>query len=208
MEKNNYLNELFFKPAWDAQTKIHNFKKILDGVYIYKNFMPEEMKAHYKGKISQLKAHDWTRVHNNYEDGDIDHKWEHGKISQPIVYSHGLDGLLSGFFSPDFINTGRHPYFIRLQEGDKVELNNGMPLAHQSIQQGNNMGAKYKVGLYLGEWTGGELCIPEINFEIKPEENDLIVWENSYDHYIKEVTSGIRYSYCDYLSRPPEFWVA
>jgi hypothetical protein len=208
MKRTNYLNEIFFKPAWEAQTKIDNFKKLLDGVYIYKNFMPEDMKNYYKFKLSELTVDDWTKVHNNYEHGDIDHKWEHGKISQPVVYSHGLDGLLSSFFSPDLINCGRFPYFIRLQQGDDMELNNGMPLQHKTTQLNNDMAAQYKVGLYLGDWSGGELCIPEINFEIKPEENDLIIWKYGYDHYIKEITSGTRYSYCDYLTRPPGFWVA
>jgi hypothetical protein len=203
LKNNNNHDSVFFALNSRTRLEIKNLVSIYPGIYLYKNFMPQDMIETYKKHLSEMTTDEWTIYHNNYDPNDIEDRWEHGKISRDIIQDSHLHNRLFNFFTPEYVNGGKNTYFVRLMENDEVELNAG---ANES--KNLNLNAEYIVGIYIGSWSGGEVCFPELEIKIKPEENDMLIWKSSYSHYISKVSSGIRYSYCDLLAKAPDFKVA
>jgi hypothetical protein len=67
----------------------------------------------------------------------------------------------------------------------------------------------YKLALYVSDFGGGEIVFPNLDFEYKPESGDLLIFKASleHEHYTKEVTSGSRYVYIDYLVKNPRYFM-
>ena len=74
-----------------------------------------------------------------------------------------------------------------------------------------NQTRKLTVVMLLSEpekdFTGGELCFPELGLQFKPEPNDMLVFRTTYDHYNKSVLSGVKYSYMDHIMLAPESFI-
>jgi hypothetical protein len=203
LKNNDKYEGVFFNPNIRTKLEIQNLKPIYHGIYLYKNFMPEDMVEGYKKDLNEMSIDEWTKYHDNYEPNDIDSRWEHGKISKDIVGDIYLHSRLFNFFTPEYVNGGRNEYFVRLMENDEVKLDYG-----RTENKNLNLNAEYIIGIYIGSWSGGEVCFPELGIKIKPEENDMLIWKSSYRHYVSKITSGIRYSYCDLLAKAPDFTVA
>jgi hypothetical protein len=58
----------------------------------------------------------------------------------------------------------------------------------------------YGVCVYFGEYTGGEVYYPNQNIEISVKPGDLLIHGalKEYEHGVKEITSGVRYSYSNF----------
>ena len=72
-----------------------------------------------------------------------------------------------------------------------------------------NFFSKWRLGVYIGEFTGGEVIFPDFNnFVVSVESGDLLVWKSNYQFTVKEVKSGTRYSYSDFLIDPFDHFFA
>jgi hypothetical protein len=98
----------------------------------------------------------------------------------------------------------QHANFVRLKTGQFAEINN-----NSSFYINDDPIAYYKIGLYIGDFEGGEINFPKINFKYKPEENDLLIFkvDREYEHETLEVTSGTRYAYMDCLIPHPGYFM-
>lgn len=58
----------------------------------------------------------------------------------------------------------------------------------------------YGVCVYFGDYTGGEVYYPNQNIEISVKPGDLLIHGalSEYQHGVKEITSGVRYSYSNF----------
>jgi hypothetical protein len=172
-------------------------KEIYPGIFLHKNFLPNYVNYKYHSEL-ELRKDEWNK-HGNYEVGDHE---EFGNLydwKDKLSFDFNLD-----YLKLNIVNTiapiywiFNHTNFIRLQTGDSAPLS-------VSYEDMNMMYAKpeYKLCYYLGNWTGGGLVFPKINFEFNPEEGDLLIFspDREYVHFTKEVTSGTRYCYIDVLN--------
>jgi hypothetical protein len=67
---------------------------------------------------------------------------------------------------------------------------------------------KYKTIFYTGQWSGGETIFPEIDFQYKAEQNDLLIIDYSPTHVTQSaaVKSGIKYVNVSYLTTSPGYF--
>jgi hypothetical protein len=171
--------------------------KLNDHVYLYKNFFDLSIADKY---ISILNSHPesvWYE-HENYESGDIQGTYWEDKCGVDIISYQDVHDPLIDMLAPTHW-TYQHINFIRLRTGQKSEISK-----HES-----NSFIDYKIAWYLGDFTGGEIVFPNLNFKYKPEHNDLLIFDYlpETNHYTQEVLSGTRYAYMDYIFPHPGYFM-
>lgn len=166
-------------------------------IFLYKNFLPTYLNKKYCS-IMESKENEWNK-HGNYSVDDHNEFGDLYNWNSKLSFDFNFDSLkikIINLVSP--VHWGfNHTNFIRLKTGDSAPVS-------RSYEDMNAMHLKplYKLCYYIGEWTGGELFFPLLNFEFKPEEGDLLIFssDKEYIHLTKEVTSGTRYCYIDMLN--------
>lgn len=70
-----------------------------------------------------------------------------------------------------------------------------MPL-HSDLSNGLYPKRNYASMIYLNDnYEGGEIYIPDLNFELKPQKGMLLTFDGAnYLHGVKKITKGIRYT--------------
>lgn len=177
-------------------------KKIHEGVFLYKNFISEEEASKFNEDLSSFKPEEWFK-HENIVPGDISGEYWDGKLSLDIV-DHLLHSKFINYFAPEFwiLSYGN---FLKLDTGESS-------LPEHSLAQNMEYYKEiipYKLALYVSDFGGGEIVFPNLDFEYKPETGDLLIFKASleHEHYTKEVTSGTRYVYIDYLVKNPRYFM-
>lgn len=179
-------------------------KEIHPGIFLYKDFLPNYVNHKYRSEL-ELRKDEWN-MHGNYTVGDHEEFGDLYNWKDKLSFDFNLD-----YLKLKIVNTVapiywifNHTNFIRLRTGDSAALS-------ISYEDMNMMYAKpeYKLVYYIGNWTGGELVFPKINFEFIPEEGDLLIFspDREYVHFTKEVTSGTRYCYIDVLNYHPGYFI-
>lgn len=163
-------------------------------IYLVKNFLDSSMATKYLNELEGFKESDWHK-HENVNRGDLKGNYWDGKLSLDILDLNFHDYVLN-YFSPHGLWPYGHMNFVRLKPGESSDPNT---LKADHI--------KYKLAIYLGNWTGGELYLPDLDIEYKPEHNDLIVMKADYEHLTKPVVSGNRYAYIDFLVEHPGYFM-
>jgi hypothetical protein len=178
--------------------------EIFPQIYLHKDFLPQSLNKKYVMEM-ELRKDEWNN-HGNYSVGDHNEFGDLYNWTDKLSFDFNFDGL-----KYKIINTVSPPYwifnhsnFVRLRAGDSAPLT-------RSYEDMDAMYSKplYKLAYYVGEWTGGELFFPALNFEYKPEEGDLLIFsaDKEYVHLTKEVTSGTRYCYIDMLNYHPGYFI-
>ena len=90
--------------------------------------------------------------------------------------------------------------FNRLKTGENCPVEICCPSDFEKYF--NFLGWEWKVAIYIGEFTGGEVVFPDLDLSIKPESGDLLIWKYNLNHYVNTVKSGTRYVYTDLLVSP------
>ncbi len=175
--------------------------KLFDEIYLMKSYLDPELLTTYKDKLNSFQENDWHR-HGNYEIGDIENTFWGDKCSLDVV-DYVFHDPIFNYFAPEYWMY-QHANFVRLKTGQFAEINN-----NSSFYINDNPIAYYKIGLYIGDFEGGEINFPKINFKYKPEENDLLIFkvDREYEHETLEVTSGTRYAYMDCLIPHPGYFM-
>jgi hypothetical protein len=174
----------------EARWKNHpDITPLAHDVYIYKNYLKEDADDYLK-ELENLTEEQWY-THCNLNKGDLQETIWDGRVSLDIM-KHKTQGDMFNFFAPE--HTSFRLYnFVRMLKGDSGRL---------WTKDRDAKDFDYRIGLYVGNFKGGEICLPELNMKIKPSHGDLIIARYSYDYYISEVTEGVRYSYIDFLMNP------
>lgn len=181
-------------------------KEIYPGIFLHKKFLPHYINFKYRSELEDVKRKDEWNKHGNYAVGDHEEFGNLYNWKDKLSFDFNID-----FLKLKIINTVapiywifNHTNFIRLQAGDSAALS--IPYEDMNMMYAK---PKYKLAYYLGNWTGGELVFPKINFEVTPEEGDLLIFssDRDYVHFTKEVTSGTRYCYIDVLNYHPGYFI-
>lgn len=73
----------------------------------------------------------------------------------------------------------------------RLQPNREMPI-HQDTADGSH---SFICMIYLNnDYLGGELFFPEHNFTYRPEAGDVVIYQMTEPHAVKEVSEGLRYS--------------
>lgn len=167
-------------------------------IYLLKDFFDIEIANKYLSILESYSDNDWLDIHANYEDGDINNTFWGDKCSKDIISVSEIHDKLIDFLAPTHW-TFQHLNFIRLKENQESP----------TFFSNGDFCAEYKIAWYLGNFTGGEIVFPDLNFEYKPEHNDILIFKitkNSW-HKTSLVTSGIRYVYSDYILPHPGYFM-
>lgn len=163
-----------------------NIEQIHEYLFLYKNFLDQPVVDKYTKILESLSEDDWNQDNaNDY--------WV-GKAS-PAIIENDIHKPVLDLVDPVFA-TYQIPNFYRLKAGQHAELQTADLYYGEN---GQRIIAHYKIALYLGEFEGGEICFPDVQFEYKPNPGDLLLFKvHPYlNHYTKVVTSGNRYVYAD-----------
>jgi hypothetical protein len=175
--------------------------EIHEGIYLHKKFIHRQLLNAYTEKVISLSEDDW-RQHGNFKIGDHAGTFWGDKCSLDIVSRQFHDEIFN-FFAPNYWMY-QHDNFVRLKTGQSSSLDN-----NKRFMNNETPIAEYKVGLYFGDFTGGAISFPNLNFKYQPEHNDLLVFKVSKDHahLTEEVLSGTRYAYSDCLIPHPGYFM-
>ena len=175
--------------------------EIHDDIFLYKNFLDLDLLEIYKTKLNGFIEEDWHQ-HGNFEIGDHEESFWGDKCSLDVI-DNTLHDPIFNFFAPNYWMY-QHANFVRLKAGQSSSRDDNM-----SLYVNENPIAYYKIALYIGDFEGGEINFPELNFKFKPEENDLLIFkvDKQYSHETLEVTSGTRYAYMDCLIPHPGYFM-
>ena len=165
--------------------------KLGEEIYLYENFYKDLDLIEFQ--LLEMKESDWNK-HGNYEDNDHEIEYWNNILSLDFVDKKFHDSIIN-FVSPKYWILS-HGNFIRLRPQETIPVyNNAMP---NSIE--------YILAYYAGDFTGGEVLFLDDDIKYQPKKNDLIIFKPcSFD--ISPVSSGIRYSYLDYLIKHPGYIV-
>jgi hypothetical protein len=180
-----------------------NLETIIDGVYIYRNFIPAKLVA----KINGI-AND--RVNIGLDEFNSLIPWYRDKSTSEIPQLYEVWELMSKFLLPTHvIHPMLHLNIMRPGDGE-------MFVHEDSPGEGNEHTLTnvdrwstcclldYGVITYFGEFTGGETFYPELGVEVAPQPGDMIIHgaHSKHKHGVREVTSGIRYAFSNFSLKP------
>jgi hypothetical protein len=187
------------KNKWDQDP---NLVKLYQNIYLYKGFLNKHLVEKYTRRLDSLMEEEW-QTHYDSNPGDIDDMPFKDRLSLDIISADFHDELLN-FFAPSHWMY-EHTNFVRLSKGQSFGPEN-----NDRFFINNHPIADYKISLYLGDFKGGKVCFPNQEVEYQPEANDLLIFkvDKDYIHEVKEVESGVRYSYIDYLIHHPGYFFA
>jgi len=193
------INMLENNPRFKSDPNVIEIRK---DIYLYKNFLDPKILDHYTAELKALEEPKWS-THGNYEENDHANSFWNDKVSLDIIEPEFHDALFN-YFAPDYWMY-EHDNFVRLKAGDLADLDDNQASHMLDIKFPN-----YKVALYLGDFTGGEIEFDKLDFEYAPKANDLLIFstDKEYSHRTKEVLSGTRYAYIDFLIYHPGYFMA
>ena len=133
-------------------------------------------------------------------------------MTPPIPELLEVWNMLSELFYPDYV-LQPDLKLQKIKPGD-----NGMFLHEDSPGRGNQHMLKspdtwsiccnleFGMAVYFGDFTGGEICYPNLNIEVAPKPGDLMIHgaTSKWKHGVKEVTSGIRFAYSNFCIKPED----
>ncbi len=198
---------IFSNPNSHTAEKMSNLVEIYPGIWLYKNFLDETTANEYLKVIDKMTDNEWDSTHFNYVEEDQEIRFWHSRVSQILWPFENIHSVLSNFFAPEHWITGAFRFFCRMTPSDAAPsviecLNKNV------INDHFNFFAKWKIGLYFGDFTGGSVLFPDFNISIDVEPRDMLVWSHNYNHSVSKVTDGIRYSYSDFLIKPFDHFFA
>jgi hypothetical protein len=173
-----------------------NLIELADEIYLYKNFYDNGSIEKFTTVLDQFKENDWHQ-HGNLEIGDHEDTFWGDKCSLDIV-DYAFHERIFNFFTPVYWMY-QHKNFVRLKAGQKSIISEITDILSKITE--------YKIALYLGNFEGGTIVFPELDFKYNPIPNDLLIFKSDYRHYTEEVTSGTRYAYMDYLIKHPNYFM-
>jgi hypothetical protein len=163
--------------------KSQNFKEMVEGVWLYSNFI-EDCKNDLSKIPDSLKNNGGTFKTNEFEkykDIVIDNLF--GKDILKILYMDEVVVRVKGHDVPVHVDVQNWENKLRSYE---IEKNDNTEVKHLAV---------YGYIIYLNDnYEGGEIFYPEFNFSYKPKPGDLIVHDVNIPHGVKKILAGERVS--------------
>lgn len=168
------------------------FEDIGHGILVYKDYLGETDSNFFKFQAEALNAEEWeTHPSASY-------------FKSKISTNLRIESFTSTFIDlmmPEYW-TNCHQTINRLRVGDD-------PMEFGWTSWGS---ADYFIVYYFGEWEGGEITLlrndkEDIDFTFKPQHNELYLLPllNKERYISSDVSSGIKYSFIDWLYRHSEW---
>jgi hypothetical protein len=195
--------------------------KLSEKIFVFKNVIPKEMLEEYTKQLDSQPKEEFK-----YEDSIIN--WYQDKVAPYVHGIHDIWEKLSDLLYPEYVI---HPSsnVLTVRPGD-----GGMFIHSDSPGKGcEDMLSQldefstcciidYGLVLYMGEWTGGAIFYPNIRvdgtvkqdgedrdadcLEYYPEHGDIVIHSSThpYEHGVREVESGVRYAFSNFVLRADE----
>jgi len=174
--------------------KSQNFKEMVDGVWLYSNFIEDcenkisKIPDSLKNNGGDLKTNEFEK----YKDIVIDNLF--GKDILKISYMDNIVVRVKGHDVPVHVDVQNWENKLRDCE---IEKNDNTEIKHLAV---------YGYIIYLNDnYEGGEIFYPEFNFSYKPKPGDLIVHDVNVPHGVKEIISGNRISIAGTITKDFHF---
>lgn len=195
--------------------------KLAEKVFVFKNIVPQEL---IDIVVKQYDSSDKSTF--SYEDSIIN--WYVDKVAP---YAHGIHDIwekLSDLLYPEYV---MHPSdsVLTVRPGDGgMFIHSDSPgkgcedMLTQLDEYSTCCIIDYGLVFYMGDWTGGAIFYPNINpdgtvktsgeskdgpcLEYTPEPGDVVIHSsvNPYEHGVREVESGVRYAFSNFVLRADE----
>lgn len=178
------------------------------GIWLYKNFLDLDLHDEYLRQVTLMTEDEWDSTHFNFEPGDFYYKFWNSRSSKIMWHFDQLHSKLCTFFAPTYWTAAAHRIWVRMKPLDTPPtVEEAM---HINVFNNHfNFFSKWRLGIYMGEFTGGEVVFPDFNnFSVAVGPRDMLVWRSNYQFTVNEVTSGTRYSYSDFLIDPFDHFFA
>ena len=201
-KKNHFMDNPKYKTGYFNYKPIEIYKDII----LFENFFLQEEMNYYIELLEKMTSTDWNS-HGNYESSDfvldvffdrisldIVKNWPVNDNGKPQSNMNFLDRILD-LITPEYWSF-QHTNFLKMLPGEKIE-----PMSSNFGEYDHS----YVIAGYISDFEGGEITFPELNFEYKVKKGDLLIFPKQYSNGVKEVKSGIRYSYLDYMFAHPGY---
>jgi len=169
------------------------FKELANGIYLYENFLTEEQIKSLLNKAENLNEEDWNHP-NTVE-------WYSNKNSSTIDELAPIHEKAQNIFSPTHSLTPSM-VFQRMFPGDSM-FEHRDTSGDDPVTANDDYGTchiiEYGVVIYFSNFEGGEIYYPDLGIEYKPKPGDLLVHRATITHGVKEVISGNRYVYANFV---------
>lgn len=178
-------------------TENPNFKKLHDQIYVWENFLTEEEQKKYYEIADSISEEEWGEHDNN------PNPFWNGKLSRPHREVFLLGNKINEILQPEFM-VPPVSIFTRtpIGQGMGVHIDRGDEDLSDEYFNDFETCCHVEYGLltYFGDWEGGELYYPDLDFSFKPKPGDLIIHSAlpPYAHGVHPVTSGKRYLYANF----------
>ena len=176
--------------------------KLADKVFVYKNFIPKE-------KVEQINIviKEYTKEKTYLKEQYAKVDWYRDKTTPLIPHLIDIWNSASDLIAPEYII---HPNLalqvIRPGDGGMFlhqdSPGEGMEEELTQLDRWNTCCIiHYGLVVYFGEFTGGETYYPRLGLEYAVQPGDLVIHgaHTDCEHGVKEVTSGIRYAYSNFM---------
>lgn len=179
--------------------------KLADEIYIFKNYIPQDMLDRYVKILDQYniedykeenEAQEWYRDHVSPMTVELIDLWEHvSELIYPDYYINPQAQILAS-------RPGQPGMFVHCDSPGKGK--------HDELTQEDTYCTcaliDYGVVAYLSEFTGGEIIYPNLNLTYKPEAGDVVIHSafSPYEHGTLPVLSGVRYAYSCFATHKDE----
>lgn len=205
MENQNHKQMRFDQPKFKTfyrnpktqELEPSRLKEIYKEIFVMEEFLPKEIELNI---LNQLNSMTKWNVHCNYYPEEMELNWFNNKLSLDMDLSI-MAQMVSNIMTPEFMIFS-HANFIRMLPGESSPV---MCSYHDESPKKHD----YNLALYVGNWTGGDLVFPKLNFTYSPKPRELLILKSdeNYEHYVTKVISGTRYVWIDYAIKHPGYVV-
>ena len=195
-----------------------NIIKYADKIFLYKKFLSENEINIINNKCKNFSNLDWE-----YENQEVD--WYKNKTGPNMIELLPIWKKMSDLLYPEYVI---HPMLslLMIKPGDKgmfVHADSPGRDMEEELTQLDMWQTcciiDYGIITYMGDFKGGEVFYPNIDKNGNPQEEDynnclevsvtpgdLIIHGSChpYEHGVREVTSGKRYAFTNFMLKPEE----
>lgn len=195
-----------------------NCKQYAEKIFKYENFLTKEEVESINKVANSLDKQSWV-----YENQEID--WYKDKTGPTMIELFPIWEKMSDFLYPEYVI---HPMLslLAVKPGDKgmfVHADSPGRDMEEELTQHDRWQTcciiDYGIIVYFGEFEGGSVFYPNISPSGEPQEEDydnclevpvqpgdLVIHGscNPYEHGVREVTSGVRYAFTNFMLQAVE----
>lgn len=171
---------------------VDNFKKLSDGIWVYKKFISDQDCDSITGVASSIPDNMW-----------FERDW-YKSTKKQISHLLPVHNHLKSILKKDFY-LGENLSLVKFIKGQTWNLHKDnhdsihLFEANLSVKDGDAVyPAEYTthgVIFYFNDYDGAEISYPEIGMQYKPEKGDMLIHRSDISHEVLALESDIRYTH-------------